>query len=301
MRSVVVGADGFAGRWLVRHLSSIGDNVTGLVGSRYQAPLDGASGVVQVDVRAYAPMARAIADARPEALYFLAAVSDQGGRERVADAARVGLVGAIHALTACAELAESCRFVFVSSSHVYGDAGSNPISEATPTRPTTLYGAAKLAAEQALLHLGPACGIDVVIARAFNHIGPGQSASFLVPTLVEQLRGTVAGEHVTVTAQRLNVVRDLTDVRDVVAAYRVLGVSGVAGEIYNVASGHGWSVRDLVMELASIAHVSADLHGTDAPARIGDAHTLIGDAAKARALGWLPRREVAGTLRELLS
>lgn len=301
MRSVVVGADGFAGRWLVRHLSSSGDDVTGLVGSRYQAPLDGASRVARVDVRAYAPMARAIASARPEALYFLAAVSTQGGRDRVADAARVGLVGAIHALTACAELSGPCRFVFVSSSHVYGDVGSEPISEATPARPTTLYGAAKLAAEQALLHLGPASGIEVVVARAFNHIGPGQAASFLVPTLVDQLRGAAAGEHVTVTAQRLNVVRDLTDVRDVVAAYRVLGISGVPGEIYNVASGQGWSVRDLVMELASIARVTADLHGTDARARIGDPHTLIGDAAKARSLGWQPRRAIGATLRELLS
>lgn len=301
MRALVVGADGFAGRWLVRHLHASGDEVTGLVGPRYRAPLEGAAIVASVDVREFDQLGEAIARARPEALYFLAAVSQAGGRERIADATRIGLVGAIHALTACADLGQPVRFLHVSSSHVYGEGGSEPLTEDSPIRPASVYGAAKVASERALLSLGPAAGVEVVVARPFNHIGPGQAPSFVVPSLVEQVRSIERGAHGTVRVGIPDMVRDFTDVRDVVRAYRVLVSDGKPGAVYNVASGVGRSVREITSLLAEVAGISVEIAINPSLARSGEPTTLVGDNTRLTQLGWGPEWDLRTTLADVLA
>lgn len=303
MRALVVGADGFAGRWLVRHLHASGDEVTGLVGPRYRRPLEGAARVARVDVREYEPLAAAIAASRPEALYFLAAVSQAGGRERIADAARIGLVGAIHALTACAELGDPVRFLHVSSSHVYGEGGDGPLTEDSPVRPTSVYGAAKAASERALLTLGPAAGVEVVVARAFNHIGPGQQVGFVVPSLARQVIDIERGaQEPIIRAGNVDVRRDFTDVRDVVRAYRLAAVDGTDGEVYNIASGRAVSVREVLDALLRLRSVHADVERDPDLSRAGEPMSaLVGDPGKLTALtGWRPEIPIEQSLADVI-
>ncbi len=297
MRALVIGADGFVGRWLVRHLSSSGDSVFGVVGARYVPPLDGAEAVDLADVRDLAALREVVASVAPEAVYYLAAVSQAGSRENVTDAAQIAVVGSVNALVACAELGRRTRFLYVSSAHVYGDGGPAPLSEAAPIRPSNVYGAAKAAAEAALLRLGAASGVEVVVARPFNHIGPGQRRGFLVPSLAAQVRPIRAGERGIVRVGAPDMVRDFTDVRDVVRAYRLLVERGEAGGIYHVASGEGVSVRQVVEALVEVAGVEAELVADPSMARDGEPRVLIGDARPLEALGW--RREY--TLRSTLA
>lgn len=299
MRALVIGADGFVGRWLVRHLAESGDHVAGIVGPHFRPPLDGAAETHAVDVREYAPVRQAVEASEPDVVYYLAAVSQAGGREQVEDTARIGLVGAIHAVTASAALDRPPRVVHVSSSHVYGG-GDEPLTEDGPVAPGSVYGAAKLASERALLAFGPASGVEVVVARPFNHIGPGQGSGFVVPSLAARVRAIPPGTRGKVRVGALDTVRDFTDVRDVVRAYRLLGTDGAPGEVYNVASGVGVSVHELVTTLLELAGVEADLEPDPGLAREGERRVMIGDASRLAALGWQRSHELRDTLAEVL-
>ena len=300
MRALVVGADGFVGRWLVRHLAEVGDDVVGLVGARYQPPLEGASAVHAADVRELPAVAAVVRDAAPEALYYLAAVSAAGRRERVLDAVGIGVSGAVNALAACAEEGRPVRFLFVSSAHVYGDAGPAHVTESAPLRPRNVYGAAKAAAEAALLQLAPVTPAELLIARPFNHIGPGQQAPFLVPQLDEQLRNA-GGADARISVGAPDMVRDYTDVRDVVRAYRLLVEHGEAATVYNVASGQGRSVTEVFDALVAAFGARAELLADPAIDRSGDVPVLVGDAARLRSLGWHPTYALDRTLSDVVA
>ena len=301
MRAVVVGADGFAGRWLCRLLASRGDVVTALVGPRYVAPLEGASEVHPVDVREYGALSEVLVSVAPDAVYYLAAVSHAGGRERVLDAVGIGVVGAIHVLMACAEMGRTARMLYVSSAHVYGAGHAGPIPETAARQPSTVYGAAKAASEQALLALSGAASVEVVIARPFNHVGPGQSAGFLVPSVAAQVRSIQPGARGTVHLAAGDTVRDLCDVRDVVRAYRLLIEEGDAGGVYNIASGVGVSVRELVDTMLDVAQVEADVVVDQAVQRMGEPSALIGDPRLMESLGWQREIPLRSTLRDVLA
>jgi GDP-4-dehydro-6-deoxy-D-mannose reductase len=301
MRALVVGADGFVGRWLVRHLAASGDTVAGIVGPRYRPPLEGVEAILAADVRDLDAVRAAASAAAPAAVYYLAAVSAAGGRDDVADAIGIGVVGALNVLAACAQAGTPTRFLYVSSAHVYGNGGSDsPLDESAPVRPANMYGAAKAAAESALLQLADASGVEVVVARPFNHIGPGQGPPFLVPQLVAQVRDIPAGGHGVIRVGAAGMVRDYTDVRDVVRAYRVLVERGEAGGIYNVASGTGRSVREMADALISVAGVRAELVEDPAIDRSGDATRLVGDASRLAGLGWRPEHTLTATLADVL-
>jgi len=146
-------------------------------------------------------------------------VSRAGARDNLRLAVGASVTGALNVLTAASELPHAARLLHVGSSHMYAvPADGSPITEETPIRPTTVYGAAKAAAEAALLQLGPVTGVEVVAIRACNHIGPGQAAGFVVPSLARQVVAIECGEQEPVIrAGDLEADRDFTDVRDVVS------------------------------------------------------------------------------------
>jgi GDP-4-dehydro-6-deoxy-D-mannose reductase len=301
VRALVVGADGFAGRWLLRHLRDVGDHVTAIVGPRFTPPLDGAENVLPVDVRDASGMANVFRATQPEAVLYLAGVTTRIDRDAADAALGVSVIGSLHALIASSALSPAPRLLFVSTCYVYGPS-PGALSEDSVVEPPTVYAAAKLAAERALLTLGPALNVEVVVARPFNHTGPGQADSFLVPTLAKQISAAAArGVSADVRVEDASIVRDFTDVRDVVAAYRLLAERGESGAIYNVASGTGLSVEDLAHEIASVAGITARLQLIDHPPPVHEPPTMIGDAGRLEALGWRREYSLQSTLRDIMS
>lgn len=304
MRALVVGAGGFAGQWLVRHLTEEGDGVVAMTHHPGDGEFPESVVRTEADVRDPSRIREIVHGARPEAVYYLAGVSAADERDREEAVIEVGVIGAINTLRACAGLEQRIRLVHVGSSHVYAaPADEQPLSEASLARPTTPYGAGKLAAESALLALGPALGVDVVAARPFNHAGPGQSRDFVIPALACQVAQIRDGRQPpTVTAGDPEAGRDFMDVRDVVRAYRLLATRGTAGEVYNVASGVATTVRDLVATLSRIAGLDDVVLERD-PARLrSEARMLIGDASKLRrATGWRPEVDLVTTLADVLA
>lgn len=307
MRALITGILGFAGRHLARHLVACGDEVHGIA-RRAVGGLPGLEDdrIVPCDVLDAAAVKRAVARAAPQVIYHLAAAANPVAAEKRADeTSAVNVDGTAHMLAAMAAVAPAARLILVSSGAVYGDAGSagRGLSETDDVHPVTVYGRSKVAAEACGLAAARMAGLDVVIARPFNHTGPGQERTYLCSEIAWQVAAVSLGlAPPFLRIGDLTLVRDMSDVRDVVTAYRILAEKGRCGEIYNVASGTGSTIGEIV-ELArrSVGH-SITVLSEASRHRAGDAAAVFADISKLeRITGPLPRRPLEQTLRDLLA
>ena len=184
-------------------------------------------------------MRKVVGDARPEVVYHLAAWSDVGGSWSDPMAVfRVNAEGTLRVLQASAEHGVD-RVLLVSSADVYGPVTDDelPLTEASPMRPASPYAASKAAADLLGLQAWLGYQLGVIRVRAFNHHGPGQTDRFVAAAIADRVAHNELTGESTVTVGNLSARRDFTDVRDVVAAYRLLARAGEPGEAYNVCSG----------------------------------------------------------------
>ncbi|MGH7518943.1 MAG: NAD-dependent epimerase/dehydratase family protein [Gemmatimonadales bacterium] len=309
MKVLVTGADGFVGRHLVRRLLADGHLVVG--GSRPGARSDVAADATLRGTR-WVPFeltdpasVAAAADQGPEAVVHLAAVSSNAEALEAPEAAwSVNAVGVVRLLGALAERraagAADPVVLLVSSAEVYGQGAHRPRLESDPPAPLTPYAASKAAAELAGLEAWRRTGLRVIIARPFQHTGPGQAPRFVLPAFVERLRAARASGIRTVPTGNLAPVRDFLDVRDVVTAYLLLLEHGAPGEIYNVARGEGVPLAELFARLARSLGVEAEPVADPALARRTDIPHLVGDSGRLRrATGWAPVHTLDDMLRDI--
>lgn len=287
MRALVTGANGFVGVHLVSHLRACGDDVVECT----------------VDITDRERLAEQVAHHRPEVVYHLAAQADVGGSwSTPIPTLRVNVEGTVNVLDA-AVAAGVRRVLAVTSADIYGpvDEADLPLTEEQPVRPVSPYGASKAAADIMCVAAGLAHGIEVVRARSFNHLGPGQNDKFVASAIASRI---VENEHSgarTVRIGNLEARRDFTDVRDVVRAYRLLVTDAVAGEVYHVCSGVDRPVRELAEILISMSTGDMELVADPDLVRPVDVKVLRGDFSKIReATGWSPEIDIHTTLSDLL-
>jgi GDP-4-dehydro-6-deoxy-D-mannose reductase len=206
----------------------------------------------ECDVTDRAAVSGALTATRPDVIYHLAAMTSVAESwSRPNEFTRVNVLGTAHLLDAAHEAVPEARVVIVSSAEVYGIVREDelPLTENSPTVPANPYSTSKLEAELVAREAVRSRHQSVVIARPFNHIGPGQSTAFVVPALVRRLLdATAEGRHFIFVGD-LTTRRDFSDVRDVVRAYRLLSEWGRPGEAYNVASGHDVALADIAEEI----------------------------------------------------
>jgi GDP-4-dehydro-6-deoxy-D-mannose reductase len=307
MRVLVTGVSGFAGPVVARALVEHGHEVHGL--SRHppepartrDLPLTLHAG----DVCDAAWLARLVADVAPAGVVHLAAVAEPAAAERDPEAAyRTNLGGTLALLAGVRASTPSARMVVVSSSSVYGaiEPERLPASEDVPLRPVSVYGASKAAAEIAALQWGRAHGLDVIVARPFNHTGPGQLPAYVCAALASQVAAIEAGRQPPVLAVgNVDPVRDVSDVRDIAAGYVALLERGLSGTVYNLCAGEGSSVAELIALLRSLARIPLRARIDPARRRAHDVDRLVGDATRAcRDTGWKPRIPLLDTLATVL-
>jgi GDP-4-dehydro-6-deoxy-D-mannose reductase len=307
MRVLVTGVSGFAGPVVARALTQNGHEVHGLARHPPEparlagAPLEFHDG----DVCDAAGLARLVADLAPAGIVHLAAVAEPAAAERDPEATyRTNLGGTLALLAAVRATSPRARVLVVSSSSVYGavEARELPVTEENPLRPLTVYGASKAAAEIAALQWGRAYALEVVVARPFNHTGPGQSPAYVCAALASQVAAIEAGRQPPVLAVgNVDPVRDVSDVRDVAAGYVALLERGRGGTVYNLCAGEGVSVAELIALLRSLARVPLRARSDPARRRPQDVERLVGDHARAsRDTGWKPRIALLDTLASVL-
>ena len=312
MKVLVTGADGFVGRWLIRRLLDDGREVYGAVRPADPPRDDGLTAEERARVR-WLPLeindaesVRCCVDLPYDAVVHLAAVAS--GAAALRDPGMAWQVNAAGTARIAHVLAEARRkdradpvVLIVSTGEVYGRGNSTPRRETDPTAPCSPYAASKLGGEEAALEAWRRAGLRVIVARAFAHTGPGQDAGFVVPAFAQRLRFAKRIGAPVVKVGNLEPVRDLLHVQDVVDAYVRLLAQGEAGEVYNVASGQGVSLEDLLFKMADLLSMRAIPEADPDLLRPADIPHLVGDAAKLRAAtGWSPRHALDETLRDVL-
>lgn len=311
MNVLVTGADGFVGSWLVRRLVADGHTVTGTFrleedhrARRFDAALRDRITWMPLELADDESVRRA-AEGEWDAVAHLAAVSwvtvaerdpgrawneNAGGTARLArafaDAKRVGDADPV--------------VLVVSSVEVYGIGSEVPRRETDPLAPVSAYAASKLGAEAAALTEWRRTGLRVVIARPSPHTGHGQSERALVPRYARRVLTARRARAPAIATGLLDGVRDILHVADVVDAYMRLLAAGVPGEVYNVSSGEGVALKDLVVRLCALAGWQPILEVDAADVRPDAVPHLVGDGAKLRALGWSPHRTLDETLQDVL-
>ena len=279
------------GRHLDDHLGAMGDQVVSVD--------------LEVDVADPDAIGAAVAAARPEAIYHLAALSHVGESwEFPAEVLRVNVLGTAGVLAAARALPEPAVVLVISSAEVYGSVSAEelPIVESTALRPLSPYAASKAAAEQLALQAWRGYGQPVIVVRPFNHVGPGQAPTFAVSALAKRIVEAQRAGSSTVAVGTLTARRDYTDVRDVVRAYRSLVAEGTTGETYNVCSGRDVAVSEVAQRLCALAGANVELVTDPSLVRAVDLPVLRGDYQRlARDTGWKPEIPLDDTLADVLA
>jgi GDP-4-dehydro-6-deoxy-D-mannose reductase len=272
---------------------------SGFVGTHLRAELEDAFLPYDEDVLDLASLTTAVRDAQPDAVVHLAALSSVAESwGDVTEVWRTNVLGTVNVVEALRAEAPRARLLFVSSGEVYGRAPLVPTPEEAPVEPVSPYGASKAAAELACRQ---AHDLDVVVARSFPHVGPGQNERFSVASWAAQLARLRSEGGGTLLVGDLDVERDLTDVRDVCRAYRLMLDRALPAGTYNVASGRAVPLKRVLELLVEAAGVPVTVERDPSRLRPAEVRVVAGDASKLRAAtGWEPSIPLERTVADVL-
>ena len=310
MKSLIIGGAGFVGAYLVRHLKNdLGQDVVVTKMPREQVKVDGVDmdsiQVYDLDILQKESIVALFREIRPDYIYHLAAQSSVSvSWKNPALTVDVNVKGGVNILEALRELEDKPRVLFIGSGEEYGHIlpGETPIKEGNVPRPGNIYAATKVCQNMLAKIYADAYGLDVMMVRAFNHIGPNQLPLFVVADFCKQEAEIEAGNREPVMkVGNLSAKRDFTDVRDVVRAYALLMKSGCAGETYNIGSGHAIAIEDILKQI--LDHSSVEIRVEVDPERLRpvDVPIIEADTTKVyEATGWKPEISMEQTIRETL-
>ncbi|HXP90929.1 MAG TPA: GDP-mannose 4,6-dehydratase [Fibrobacteria bacterium] len=296
---LVTGASGFAGRWILRELAARG--IPAWAGVRRKSEVPGAPEVV-MDLEDPASIFQALDKIRPRGIVHLAAKASPHLSNASPEATyMVNFLGTHRILETCRVLGIAPRVLLVGSATVYGTVGRDepPIPETHAVRPSDAYSLAKAAAEM----LAPVyeSHFPVVVARSFNHTGPGQGTDFALPAFASQIARIEAGlQEPVIRVGDLGAQRDFLDVRDVVSAYALLLERGEATTTYNVCSGTCRPVSEWLEQLVGLAAIPVRIERDPSRVFAQSSPRLVGDNSRLKSLGWAPRIAPETMLSSLL-
>jgi GDP-4-dehydro-6-deoxy-D-mannose reductase len=306
---LITGITGFAGGHLAAHLLAQGEvevygvaHELGYGVDHLERPVP----VVIADLRDGQVVEDVVLDVRPDHIYHLAAqayvpAAWQAPWETFENNVRPEL----NILGLMVREGMQARLLVVASNEVYGAVSSEslPVDEETPLEPVNPYGVSKVAQDLLARQYYLSHGVDVIRARAFNHVGPRQSPGFVVANFARQIaeaeEGMREGE---VRVGNLEAERDFTDVEDVVRAYGLLMERGRSGEAYNIGSGRPRSVASVLEELLKLSRVEVRVEQDAARMRPTDVAVIYGDNRKLRGdTGWEPKVSFEESLCRVLA
>jgi GDP-4-dehydro-6-deoxy-D-mannose reductase len=299
---LVTGVNGFVGQHLAKELYDNGMEVVGIggtLGSTNKSPyiksqltldLTKPEEVEQIDFRDI------------DSVIHLAGITDV--RQSFDDPflyIKVNLGIELNLFEAALKQQVKPKFLIISSGTFYNAKSTLPFTEKSPVNPNSPYAVSKICQEQITMYYQTR-GFECIIARPFNHIGPGQGTGFIVPDLAKQIVEVEKGLKKNISVGNLESKRDYTDVRDIVRAYRLLIEKGKSGETYNVCSGKALSGKQVLSGLLNQATIKPEItldpskmRPSDTPLNYGSHDKLTKDT------GWQPEISLNKTLSDVIT
>jgi len=275
---LVTGVDGFTGRYLTAALAGAGHEILGISHREIEAPVAGLAASRVCDMADAQGLKDIVADFQPDKVAHLAAIAFVS-HGVVEDIYRTNILGSRNLLEAVSTAGNVDAILMASSANIYGNRVSGDIRESVEPDPVNDYAVSKLSMEfVAKLY---AERLPVIVCRPFNYTGVGQSKNFVIPKIIDHVLRKAS--HIELG--NLDVARDFSDVRDVIAAYVALLFEGrAAGEVFNICSGKAHSLGEVIAMIKNISGHDFDVTVNPAFVRSNEVKMLWGNRSKLDAM-----------------
>jgi GDP-4-dehydro-6-deoxy-D-mannose reductase len=311
MRALITGMTGFAGSHLAEYLLAEHPDVEVYGTHRWRSRMENVEHLrskvklLEADLRDYTSMHSALERSRPDVIFHLAAQSFVPSSWTAPnDTLTTNVSGQTNLFEAVRALRLDPVIQIACSSEQYGLVlpGETPIKETNPLRPLSPYAVSKVAQDYLGYQYFQSYGLKVVRTRGFNHTGPRRGHVFVTSNFCSQVAAIELGlQEPVIRVGNIDAIRDFTDVRDMVRAYWLAVTKAKPGEVYNIATGNGIAIREMLERLIALGNVEVKVETDPERLRPSDVEILIGDASKFKAdTGWEPRIPFDQTLRDLL-
>lgn len=302
MKSLVIGGAGFVGGYLIKELINFGHEVyaTCLENEKINENCI----VKTLDITDKNAVSALIGEISPDCIYHLAAQSSVSlSWKNPQLTAEINVIGAINVLEAVKDL-KNTRLIMIGSGEEYGFIRENscPLKESEPLNPGNIYAATKACQEMISRIYTRAYKTDIIMVRAFNHSGAGQSSMFVISDFCRQIAEIEKNQRPPeISVGNLSAMRDFTDVRDVVRAYRLLSEKGISGKVYNIGRGKAVSIQyilDTALSFSekniSVIQDTKKMRASDIPIIEPDVSEIYGDT------GWTAEISMEQTIKDTL-
>lgn len=307
--ALITGVTGFAGSHLAEYLLENHSDIRVVGTLRWRSPLDNIEGILdkieleEADMCDLHSIYRLLEKVRPDYIFHLAAQSFvPTSWSAPASTLDTNAIGQTHLFEGVRALGLDPVIQIACSSEEYGlvHPEETPITESNPLRPLSSYAVSKVAQDLLGYQYFQSYGLKAIRTRAFNHTGPRRGKVFVTSNFAMQLARIEAGlREPVIRVGNLDAIRDFTDVRDMVRAYYLAVTKGKPGEVYNIATGQGITIRELLDRLIKLAGVEVRVEQDPERMRPSDVEILLGDSSKFRAdTGWEPRVPFEKTLKD---
>ncbi|MFF2448912.1 GDP-mannose 4,6-dehydratase [Neobacillus sp. NPDC058068] len=299
MKALITGITGFVGK----HLEALLKDKADVYGTSRLNRSE--KHIFEVDFSEETKIIELIKTIKPTHIFHLAGLSNvKDSWNHKADFIQGNVIGTIHLLEAVRKADHQINVLTVGSSEEYGliPQGLDKVTEETALNPVSPYGISKSAIGMLVNLYHKSYGLNVIHARPFNHIGPGQRLGFVTSDFAYQIALINKGitKDSILRIGNLNTVRDFTDVRDIVEAYYHIACSGEAGEAYNVCTGQGVFIQDILETFISFSNKKINVLVDPSKLRVAEMSRLVGDPGKLFKLtGWKPQQKLEDTLKDI--
>lgn len=306
MKVLIIGAAGFVGSYLIHHLySELHYQVIATKLPQEQLETDEAE-ILNLNILEPDSILPLLQGVHPDSIIHLAAQSSVSvSWKRPALTVDINIKGTLHLLNAIRELDYNPRILLIGSGEEYGHIRpeESPIKETNSIRPGNIYAVTKACQNMIGSLYADAYHMDILSVRAFNHIGPRQTETFVVSDFCKQVARIEKGlSDPVMYVGNLSAARDFTDVRDIVRAYALLLQKGRSGETYNVGSGHAIPIQEILDKILSYSRTPIQVEIDPAKLRPVDIPSIEADITKLKEdTGWSPSIPLESTIQDVLT
>jgi GDP-4-dehydro-6-deoxy-D-mannose reductase len=310
LNCLITGITGFAGSHLAEHLLGLGNcEVHGILRWRSRTEnIDHITAKLKLhacDLRDLTAVTNLLHEVKPSRIYHLAAQSYVPmSWVAPAETLTTNIIGQSNLFEAARQECPECRIQIAGSSEEYGMVfpDESPIKETNPLRPLSPYGVSKVAQDLMGYQYFKSYGLPIVRTRGFNHTGPRRGEVFVTSNFARQIAEIEKGKRPpTLYTGNLEAIRDWTDVRDTVVAYYLSLEKATLGEVYNIASGKGWKILEMLGMLLASSKAKIEVKQDPKRMRPSDVELLVGDPSKfEKETGWTRKYRFEQTMADLL-